>query len=159
MGEAHSARRAALLASLSIEVRRLLPQARAIGIKHRVGSECWWVTSVLGTGGQRFESPGTQRAVQRAVADNLRALAPYLPSTEQVTLELTDPRHLGTEASTRRRAIAQRRRVRRSQTTKPYRVLSTSKLQGTETRRYRDGSVVTVDTRSLAARRRGADVK
>ena len=157
MGEAHSTRRAALLASLSIEVRRLLPQARAVVIKHRVGSKGWWVTTVLGPGGQRFESPDTRRAVQRAVADILGVLAPYLPSTEQVTLELAGPRQLRPMVSTGQRAMAQRRRVKRSQTTKPYRVLSTSKLQGTETRRYRDGSVVTVDTRHNTARRSEAD--
>lgn len=60
-------------------------------------------------------------------------------------------------SSAGRRALAQRSRAQRSQTTKPYRVLSTSKHRGTETRRYRDGSVVTVDTRPNAATRREAD--
>jgi len=146
MGEDHSARRAVLLASVSIEVRRLMPQARAVVIKRRVDSKGWWVTAVLGPGGQPFER-GTRRAVQQAVAQSLGVLAPYLPSADQVTLELCGPRQLKPVASTGRRALAQRRRKQRSQTTKPYRVMSTSKHEGSETRRYSDGSVVTVDTR------------
>ncbi len=56
-------------------------------------------------------------------------------------------------SSAGRRALAQR-----SQTTKPYRVLSTSKHRGTETRRYPDGSVVTVDTRPNVSRETGLQV-
>jgi len=50
-----------------------------------------------------------------------------------------------------------RRRKQRTQTTKPYRVLSTSKQLGTQTRRCSDGSLVTVDTRPNEARRQNVD--
>ncbi len=61
-------------------------------------------------------------------------------------------------SSAGRRALVQRSRMQRHQTTKPYRVLSTSKRWGTETRRYPDGTVVTVDTRPNASRETGLQV-
>jgi hypothetical protein len=131
MGETRSAYRAALLASVSIEVRRLVPHARAIVIKHRVGSRRWWVAAVLVPGGQPLEHPGTFCGVQRAVAHSLGLLAPHLPSTEQVTLNLSDPRQLVPHVSTGRRTLPPHKRLQRSQITKPYRVVSRSKHRDT----------------------------
>ena len=132
-------RRAALLASLAIEARRRLPQARGLVVEH--GSEGWSVAAVLGPGGRLLGGPSTCRAVERAIASSFGLLMPYLPNVRRLTLDLEDPRRLGSEVSTRRPTS-----VRRRQGTERYRLLSTSKRQGMETRRYPDGSVVTVDT-------------
>jgi hypothetical protein len=146
---ARTARRAALLASLSIEARRLLPEARALVVeRHAKGSEGWSVAVVLGPGGRRFGRPGTCRAVERAIASSFGLLVPYLPDVQRLTLDLEDPRRLGPLVSTRRRTPVGRR-----QTAKRYRVLSTSKRDGVEVRRYPDGSVVTVDTSADKLRR------
>jgi hypothetical protein len=146
MANAQGARRAELLADLSIEACRLLPQARALLVERHVGSEGWSVAAVLGPGGRRFGRPGTCRAVERAIAPSFGLLVPYLPDVQRLTLDLEDPRRLGPVVSTRRRTPVGRR-----QTT--YRVLSTSKRDGVEIRRYTDGSVVTVDTSADKLRR------
>jgi hypothetical protein len=98
---------------------------------------------VLGPGGQRFGRPGTCRAVERAIAYSFGLLVPYLPDVQRLTLDLADPRRLRPVVSTGRRSL-----VERHHTTKRYRVLSTSKRWGVETRRYPDGTVRTIDTRS-----------
>ncbi len=98
---------------------------------------------MLGPGGQRLGHPGTCRAVERAIAYSFGLLVPYLPDVQRLTLDLADPRRLGPVVSTSRRSL-----VGRHHTTKRYRVLSTSKRWGTETRRYSNGTVRTIDTRS-----------
>ena len=133
--------------SLTAEPHSLPPsQSRPVGCCPRlvvssssaVGSEGWSVAAVLGPGGRRFGGPGTCRAVERAIASSFGLLVPYLPDVNRLTLDLEDPRRLGPTVSTSRPTPLERRQQ--------YRLLSTSKRQGIELRRYPDGSVVTVDT-------------
>jgi hypothetical protein len=140
-------RRAELLASLAIEARRRLPDARALVVER--GSEGWSVAAVLGPGGRPFGGRGTCRAAERAIATSFGLLVPHLPDVRRLTLDLhlEDPLRLGPVAATRRPTPVGRR-----QSTKQYRLLSTSKRQGMETRRYSDGSVVTVESTPTSGR-------
>jgi hypothetical protein len=135
--------RSARIAALAAEVHRVLPSAASVVLVRRAGARGWSVLRVVATDGRRFDSPEACRGVERAIAHRLGLLAPWLPDVKRVTLDLGESDFPGIGRENRKahlNTVGTR--------TPSYRVLSTSKRRGVETRRYPDGMVREIDSRT-----------